>query len=87
MGENPGSALSAASFGRAKAGHFSDGAVAFRYRYIRAECGGRWEIDGDETAVMRRVFRLCLEGLPTCPVARLDESFEPLPGIRGSATC
>ena len=61
--------------GRAKAGHFSDGAVAFGYRYIRAECGGRWEIDGDETAVMRRVFRLCLEGLPTCPVARLDESF------------
>jgi site-specific DNA recombinase len=57
--------------GRAKAGHVSGGAVAFGYRYIREEHGGRWEIDEDEAAVARRIFRLCQEGMPTRAIARL----------------
>jgi site-specific DNA recombinase len=57
--------------GRAKAGHVSGGGVAFGYRYIREDHGGRWEIDEDEAAVVRRIFRLCLEGMPTRAIARL----------------
>src|SRR6266850_1310965 len=51
--------------GRAKAGHVSGGAVAFGYRYIKEEHGGRWEIDEDEAVVVRRIFRLCQERMPT----------------------
>ena len=47
------------------------GGVAFGYRYIREEHGGRWEIDEEEAAVVRRIFRLCLEGMPTRAIARL----------------
>ena len=57
--------------GRAKAGHVNGGGVAFGYRYIREEHGGRWEIDEEEAAVVRRIFRLCLEGMPTRAIARL----------------
>src|SRR5262249_9104494 len=57
--------------GRAKAGHVSGGSVAFGYRYIREEHGGRWEIDEDEAAVVRRIFQLCLGGMPTRAIARL----------------
>jgi len=58
--------------GRAKAGHVSGGSVAFGYRYIKEEHGGRWEIDEDEAVVVRRIFRLCQERMPTravCPGA------------------
>jgi site-specific DNA recombinase len=57
--------------GRAKAGHVSGGSVAFGYHYVKEEHGGRWEIDEDEAAVVRRVFRLCLEGMATRAIARL----------------
>jgi site-specific DNA recombinase len=57
--------------GRAKAGHVSGGSVAFGYHYIREEHGGRWEIDEEEAAVVRRIFQLCLEGMPTRAIARL----------------
>jgi site-specific DNA recombinase len=57
--------------GRAKAGHVNGGGVAFGYRYVREEHSGRWEIDEEETAVVRRIFRLCLEGMPTRAIARL----------------
>jgi site-specific DNA recombinase len=57
--------------GRAKAGHVNGGSVAFGYRYIKADHGGRWEIDEDEAAVVRRIFQLCLDGMPTRAIARL----------------
>jgi site-specific DNA recombinase len=57
--------------GRVKAGHPNGGAVAFGYRYIKEPHGGRWEIDEDEAAVVRNMFRLCLEGVPTRGIARL----------------
>jgi site-specific DNA recombinase len=57
--------------GRAKAGHVNGGSVAFGYHYIKADHGGRWEIDEDEAAVVRRIFHLCLEGMPTRGIARL----------------
>jgi site-specific DNA recombinase len=57
--------------GRAKAGHVNGGGVAFGYRYVREEHGGRWEIDEEEAVVVRRIFHLCLEGMPTRAIARL----------------
>jgi site-specific DNA recombinase len=57
--------------GRAKAGHVSGGSVAFGYRYIKEAHGGRWEIDEDEALVVRRIFRLSLDGVATRAIARL----------------
>jgi site-specific DNA recombinase len=57
--------------GRAKAGYPNGGNVAFGYRYVREDHGGRWEIDEEEAAIMRRIFHLCLDGMPTRAIARL----------------
>jgi site-specific DNA recombinase len=57
--------------GRAKAGYPNGGNVAFGYRYVKEDHSGRWEIDEEEAAVVRRIFRLCLEGMPTRAIARL----------------
>jgi len=51
--------------GRAKAGHVSGGTVAFGYRFIKTDHGGRCEIDEDEGGVVRRIFQLSLAGMST----------------------
>jgi site-specific DNA recombinase len=56
--------------GRAKAGHPSGDGVALGYRYVKESHAGRWEIDDDEAVIVRRIFALCLEGMPTRAVAR-----------------
>jgi site-specific DNA recombinase len=55
--------------GRAMAGH-PWGQVPFGYRAIREPHGGRWEIDPEEAAIVRRMFAMCLEGLSTREIAR-----------------
>jgi site-specific DNA recombinase len=55
--------------GRAKAG-YPWGQVPFGYRAVRAPHGGRWEVDPEEAAVVRRIFAMCLQGLPTREIAR-----------------
>jgi site-specific DNA recombinase len=55
--------------GRAKAGH-PWGQVPFGYRAIREPHGGRWEIDPEEAAMVRRMFAMCLQGLSTRAIAR-----------------
>ncbi len=57
--------------GRAKAGYVSGGAVPFGYRYVQVEHGGHFELDEEEAAVVRRIFQLSLEGLPTRAIARV----------------
>jgi site-specific DNA recombinase len=40
------------------------------YRAIRAPHGGRWEVDPEEAALVRRRLAMCLHGLPTREMAR-----------------
>jgi DNA invertase Pin-like site-specific DNA recombinase len=55
--------------GRAKAGH-PWGQVPFGYRAIREPHGGRWEVEPEEAAIVRRMFAMCLQGLSTREIAR-----------------
>jgi site-specific DNA recombinase len=57
--------------GRAKSGHPHGGQVPLGYDYLPEPHGGRWEIDVDEASVVRRIFSLCLEGLPVRAIARM----------------
>ena len=57
--------------GRIRAGHPGGGNVPLGYRYIAEPRGGRWEIDEDEAALVRRIFSLCLAGQSTRKIARL----------------
>jgi site-specific DNA recombinase len=44
--------------------------VPFGYRAIRQPHGGCWEVDTEEAAIVRRMFAMCLQGLPTREIAR-----------------
>jgi site-specific DNA recombinase len=57
--------------GRVQAGHPGGGNAPLGYRYIAEPHGGRWEIDPDEAALVRRIFTLSLEGQPVRGIARL----------------
>jgi site-specific DNA recombinase len=57
--------------GRAKAGHPHGGQIPLGYDYLPEPHGGRWEIDEDEAFVVRRIFSLCLEGLPVRAISRM----------------
>lgn len=55
---------------RAKAGHPNGGVVPLGYHYVSEPHKGRWEIDEEEASVVRRIFDLCLQGMPQraiCP--------------------
>jgi site-specific DNA recombinase len=56
--------------GRAKAGHAYGASVPFGYRYISEPHRGRFEIDGEEASVVRRIFDLCLAGQSSWVIAR-----------------
>lgn len=55
--------------GRAKAGNPWGGQVPLGYRYISEPHGGRWVIDEDEAALVRRIYALCLSGMSTYAIA------------------
>jgi site-specific DNA recombinase len=55
--------------GRAKAGH-PRRQLPFGYWAIRGPHGGRWEVDPEEAAIVRRMFAMCLQGLSTREIAR-----------------
>jgi site-specific DNA recombinase len=55
--------------GRIQAGHAWGTGVPLGYRYIPEPHGGRWEVDEDEAALVRRIFTLCLSGLSTRKIA------------------
>jgi len=69
--------------GRIQAGHPGGGNVPLGYRYIAEPHAGRWEIDEEEAALVRRIFGMCLEGMPTRAIARLlTEARIPTPADR-----
>lgn len=53
---------------RAKAGYPDGGRVPLGYRVIREPHAGRWEIEPEEAALVRRIFSMHLGG---CPFGRL----------------
>jgi site-specific DNA recombinase len=57
--------------GRAQAGNPWGGQVPLGYRAIREPHKARWEIEEDEASVVRRIYSLCLGGLPVRAIARL----------------
>jgi site-specific DNA recombinase len=59
------------ALGRVQAGHPGGGNAPLGYLYLAEPHGGRWEIDDDEAAVVRRIFAMCLEGHPVRAIARI----------------
>jgi DNA invertase Pin-like site-specific DNA recombinase len=69
--------------GRIQAGHPWGGSVPLGYRYVPAPHGGHWEIDAEEAALVRRIFQLCVEGVPTRRIALiLTSEHIPTPADR-----
>jgi site-specific DNA recombinase len=56
--------------GRAKAGHPPGGQVPLGYRAIREPHAGRWEIEPEEAALVRRIFAMCVSGMTMRGIAR-----------------
>jgi site-specific DNA recombinase len=53
------------------------------YRYIPVPHGGYWEIDAEEADLVRRIFQLCVEGVPTRRIALiLTSEHVPTPADR-----
>jgi DNA invertase Pin-like site-specific DNA recombinase len=70
--------------GRARAGHVWSGVVPLGYRYVSKPHGGAYVIDEAEAAVVRRTYRLCLEGLTMRAIAlRLTQERVPTVMDRG----
>ena len=56
--------------GRAQKGYPEGGIVPLGYRYVKGHKEGRYEIDEGEAALVRRIFQMCLEGMPTTTIAK-----------------
>jgi site-specific DNA recombinase len=56
--------------GRATKGYPNGGQVPLGYRYIMKPHQGHWEIDADEVKLVRRIFAMCLAGVPVRAIAR-----------------
>jgi site-specific DNA recombinase len=57
--------------GRIQAGHPWGGVAPLGYRYISEPHGGRFEINEDEAALVRRIYTMYLEGMSLRAIARL----------------
>jgi site-specific DNA recombinase len=56
--------------GRIQAGHPWGGRAPLGYRYISEPHGGRFEIDEEEAALVRRIYAMCLGGMSLRAIAR-----------------
>jgi len=56
--------------GRAEAGLPNGGQVPLGYRYVPEAHGGHWDIDTEEAEIVRRIFTLCLSGMPVRTIVR-----------------
>jgi site-specific DNA recombinase len=56
--------------GRIQAGHPWGGGVPLGYRYVSEPHGGRFEIDEEEAALVRRIYAMCLGGMSLRAIAR-----------------
>jgi site-specific DNA recombinase len=69
--------------GRIQAGHAWASGVPLGYRYISEPHGGRWEVDDDEAALVRRIFAMCVDGMATRRIAmQLTAERLPTPSER-----
>jgi site-specific DNA recombinase len=69
--------------GRIQAGNAWASGVPLGYRYISEPHGGRWEVDEEEAALVRRLYALCLSGLATRRIAmQLTAERIPTPSDR-----
>src|SRR6266850_1974981 len=68
------------SLARVQAGHPWGGRVPLGYRYVSEPHGGRYEVDEDEAALVRRIYTMCLGGMGTRSIAqRLTDEQVPSP--------
>jgi site-specific DNA recombinase len=73
--------------GRARAGHPHGGQVPLGYRYVSVPHGGYWQIDEEEAALVRRIFRMCVEGVSVWMIAsRLTQERMPTKRDRDRTT-
>src|SRR5262249_51181288 len=56
--------------GRGKAGYVLGGGVPYGDRYTASPPQGSWEVDEVEAAVVRRIFAMCLAGVPIRGIVR-----------------
>jgi site-specific DNA recombinase len=56
--------------GRIQAGHPWGGRVPLGYRYVSEPHGGRYEVEEEEAALVRRIYAMCLDGLSLRAIAR-----------------
>jgi site-specific DNA recombinase len=67
--------------GRAQAKHTSGGNVPLGYRYVAGHKTGRFELDEEEAALVRRIFQMCVSGMTTRAIA-MQLSAERVPTQR-----
>jgi len=58
------------SVARIEAGHPWGGRAPLGYRYVSEPHGGRFEINEEEASLVRRMYAMCLAGMPTRAIAR-----------------
>jgi site-specific DNA recombinase len=69
--------------GRIKAGNAWASGVPFGYRYVPEPHGGRWDVDDEEAAIVRRIFTMCVSGMSTRKIAmQLTTERLPTPSER-----
>ena len=69
--------------GRIQAGHAWASGVPFGYQYVPQPHGGRWDVDDDEAALVRRIFTMCVSGMSTRGIAmQLTAERLPTPSER-----
>jgi site-specific DNA recombinase len=55
--------------GRIQAGYAWGSGVPFGYRYVGEPRKGRWDVDDEEAAIVRRIFTMCINGMATRGIA------------------
>ena len=69
--------------GRIQAGYAWGSGVPFGYRYVGEPRKGRWDVDDEEAAIVRRIFTMCINGMATRGIAtQLTAERLPTPSER-----
>lgn len=66
-----------------QAGYAWGSGVPFGYRYVGEPRKGRWDVDDEEAAIVRRIFTMCINGMSTPGIAtQLTAERLPTPSER-----
>lgn len=69
--------------GRIQTGYTWGSGVPFGYRYVGEPRKGRWDVDDEEAAIVRRIFTMCINGMSTPGIAtQLTAERLPTPSER-----